>query len=49
MTLQVQNVIRKLVAHHGYSATFVQHLGEGITLWSIGGIMYRLRGDGTIL
>jgi hypothetical protein len=49
MTIQVQNVIRKLVAHHGYSATFVQHLGEGITLWSIGGIMYRLRGDGTIL
>jgi hypothetical protein len=49
MTIQVQNVIRSLVARHGYSATFVQYMGEGITLWSIGGIMYRLRGDGTIL
>ena len=49
MTIQVQNTIRRLVAHHGYSATFVQHMGEGISLYSIGGIMYRIRGDGTIL
>ena len=49
MTVQVQNTIRRLVARHGYSATFVQHMGEGISLYSIGGIMYRNRGDGTIL
>ena len=49
MTIQVQNTIRRLVARHGYSATFVQNLGEGIYLYSIGGIMYRIRGDGTIL
>jgi len=49
MTIQVQNTIRRLVAHHGYSATFVQNMGEGIYLYSIGGIMYRIRGDGTIL
>lgn len=49
MTIQVQNTIRRLVARHGYSATFVQHMGEGISLYSIGGIMYRIRGDGTIL
>ncbi len=49
MTTQVQNTVRRLVARHGYSATFVQHLGEGIVLYSIGGIMYRIRGDGTIL
>lgn len=49
MTIQVQNTIRRLVARHGYSATFVQSLGEGISLYSIGGIMYRIRGDGTIL
>jgi len=49
MTIQVQNVVRRLVARHGYSATFVQNMGEGIYLYSIGGIMYRIRGDGTIL
>jgi hypothetical protein len=49
MTIQVQNTVRRLVARHGYSATFVQHMGEGICLYSIGGIMYRIRGDGTIL
>lgn len=49
MTTQVQNTVRRLVARHGYSATFVQNLGEGILLYSIGGIMYRIRGDGTIL
>jgi hypothetical protein len=49
MTIQVQNTIRRLVTRHGYSATFVQHMGEGILLYSIGGIMYRIRGDGTIL
>lgn len=49
MTIQIQNTLRRLVARHGYSATFVQHMGEGICLYSIGGIMYRIRGDGTIL
>jgi len=49
MTIQIQNTVRRLVARHGYSATFVQHMGEGIVLYSIGGIMYRIRGDGTIL
>ena len=49
MTIQVQHTISRLTARHGYSATFIQNMGEGITLWSIGGIMYRLRGDGTIL
>jgi hypothetical protein len=49
MTIQVQNTLHRLVAHHGYSATFVQYMGEGICMYSIGGIMYRIRGDGTIL
>lgn len=49
MTIQLENVIRKLEIHHGYSATFVDDMGYGITLWSIGGIYYRIRGDGTIL
>lgn len=49
MTIQIQNTLSRLVARHGYSATFVQHLGEGIVLYSIGGIYYRIRGDGTIL
>lgn len=49
MTPQIQNVIRRLVAHHGYSAVFVRTLGDGVFLYSVGGIMYRLRGDGTIL
>jgi hypothetical protein len=49
MTIQVKNTISRLVAHHGYSASFIRHMGEGITLWSIGGIVYLLRGDGTII
>lgn len=49
MTPQIQNVIRKLVAHHGYSAQFVETLADGVYLYSVGGIMYRIRGDGTIL
>jgi hypothetical protein len=44
MTIQVQNTLHRLVAHHGYSATFVQYMGEGICMYSIGGIMYRIRG-----
>jgi hypothetical protein len=49
MTIQVQNTLRHLIARHGYSATFIQHLGEGISLYSIGGIYYRIRGDGNII
>lgn len=49
MTPQIQNVIRRLSAHHGYSAVFVRKIADGIFLYSVGGIMYRLRGDGTIL
>lgn len=49
MTIQMQNTVRRLVTHHGYSASFVQNMGNGIYLYSIGGIMYRIRGDGTIL
>lgn len=49
MTPQIQNTIRRLAAHHGYSATFVENLGYGIFLYSFGGIVYRIRGDGTIL
>ena len=49
MTPQIQNTIRRLAAHHGYSAMFVENLGYGILLYSIGGMMYRIRGDGTML
>jgi hypothetical protein len=49
MTIQVNNTIRRLAARHGYGPTFIQQLGEGITLWSFGGIYYTIRGDGTIL
>lgn len=49
MTIQVQHTLSRLVARHGYSATFVRHLGEGISLYSVGGIMYRIRGDGNII
>lgn len=49
MTIQVENTLRRLIAIHGYSAMFVRHMGEGIGLYSVGGILYRIRGDGTIL
>jgi hypothetical protein len=49
MTPQIQSVLRRLVAHHGYDATFMGMIADGIFLYSVGGIMYRLRGDGTIL
>jgi hypothetical protein len=49
MTAQIQHVIRRLSVHHGYSAQFVETLADGIYLYSVGGIMYRIRGDGTIL
>jgi hypothetical protein len=49
MTAQIQHVIRRLAAHHGYSAVFLEDLGYGIYLYSFGGIVYRIRGDGTIL
>jgi hypothetical protein len=49
MTTQIQHVIRRLTAHHGYSAVFLEDLGYGIYLYSFGGIVYRIRGDGTIL
>jgi hypothetical protein len=49
MTPQVQNVIGRLAAYHGYSAQFVEHLGYGISLYSFGGFFYKIRGDGTIL
>ena len=49
MTPQIQSVLRRLVAHHGYDATFVQTLADGVFLYSVGGIFYKLRGDGTIL
>jgi hypothetical protein len=49
MTIQVQNTLYRLIAQHGYSAMFVQHMGEGISLYSVGGYYYRIRGDGTIL
>jgi hypothetical protein len=49
MTIQVQNTLYRLIAQHGYSAMFVRHMGEGISLYSVGGYYYRIRGDGTIL
>lgn len=49
MTPQLQNTIRRLTAHHGYTATLIQNLGYGIYLYNIGGIYYKIRGDGTIL
>lgn len=49
MTIQVQNTLSRLAAHHGYDVTFVQTLAIGVYLYSIGGIYYRIRGDGTIL
>ena len=50
MTIQVQHTLRRLIAIHGCSAMLVRHMGEGISLYSIGGVYYyRIRGDGTIL
>lgn len=49
MTIQVQHTLNRLIAIHGYSAMFVSHMGEGISLYSVGGYHYRIRGDGTIL
>lgn len=49
MTIQLENTLNSLVAHHGYDAEFVEDMGYGITVWSIGGIYYTIRGDGTIL
>lgn len=48
-TIQVQHVLRELEAHHGYPATFVQDMGQGISLYSFGDVFYRIRGDGTIV
>jgi hypothetical protein len=48
-TVQIQNTLSRLVAHHGYSAVFVRDFGEGIYLYNIGGYYYRIRGDGTII
>ena len=50
MTIQVQHTLRRLITIHGYSAMLVRDMGEGIGLYSIGGMYYyRIRGDGTIL
>lgn len=49
MTIQIQNTLRRLVAHHGYPAMFMQAMGGGVYLFDIGGMFYRIRGDGTIL
>jgi hypothetical protein len=49
MTPQMQNTLARLTATHGYTPTFVQDLGYGIHVYSIGGYYYKLRGDGTIL
>lgn len=48
-TPQVQNTLRRLEAHHGYSAKWIRNMGEGIQLYDIGGMYYRIRGDGTII
>lgn len=45
MTIQVQHTLRRLIAIHGCSAMLVRHMGEGIGLYSIGGVYYyRIRG-----
>lgn len=49
MTRQLEHVLSGLSARHGYTAVFVRDLGYGIYLYDIGGYIYRLRGDGTIL
>ena len=50
MTIQVQHTLCRLIAVHGCSAMLVRDMGEGIGLYSIGGVnYYRIRGDGTIL
>ena len=49
MTVQVENTLRSLETHHGYAAEFVQSMGYGISLYSVGGIIYSIRGDGTVL
>jgi len=49
ITPQMQSVIDRLSARHGYTATFIKNLGNGVSLYDIGGIYYKIRGDGTIL
>lgn len=49
ITPQMRNTINRLSDHHGYSATFIKNLSNGVSLYSIGGIYYKIRGDGTIL
>jgi hypothetical protein len=48
-TIQIENLLKKLEAEHGYKAEFIRDLGYGTFLYSIGGIYYRIRGDGTIM
>lgn len=48
-TIQVRNTILQLQTYHGYAGELVSSLGYGITVWSFGGIFYKVRGDGTIL
>ena len=49
ITPQMQNAIDRLSDHHGYAATFIKNLGNGVSLYDVGGIYYKIRGDGTIL
>lgn len=48
-TVQVRNTVEGLVRRHGYSASFAGQLAEGVYLYSIGGIGYKIRGDGSII
>lgn len=48
-TVQVRNTVERLMRRHGYTATFSRAMGDGLFLYSIGGIWYRIRGDGTII
>ena len=49
MTVQLANTLAILSARHGYAASIVNTLGYGVFLVSVGGILYRIRGDGSIL
>jgi hypothetical protein len=49
ITPQMQDTIDRLSDHHGYTAIFIKNLGNGVSLYDVGGIYYKIRGDGTIL
>jgi hypothetical protein len=47
MHLAVEKTLLSLIAFHGHSAMFVCELSGGVSLYTVGGVHYSIRDDGT--